>query len=453
MNDVRSIDSMGRETILLNLEKLESKKHQFITDSFIHILASQQTGNKDIYLTFINSKKLLRLRKQKFEYLTTTLDYDPNVRSYYFEINHKLFGLIEKDGIIANLKDDIKLGLTLSLKESFHYLNDTELIGLDSKNGARVIGLKNDTLVVKQHFFDKQFISTACVNQKETLFLGTFGNGIYVIPNRKVVHHTYDGLFLGIASSPKNEVYLSSRSGEIYKYKDQLQLIDKVRANVDEIFYNPSHFKLEQIVEKNIIYDTYNTLHEGIKDICWIDNKTLLLSDYNQVALWTTTAPSSSIQTRCISDAGRCVSVEWSATDSLAYYTTSSGVLFKPIITLESVVPDTLFYKGKTFIAKDLLSVGHQILCATNKHGILVYEKNKLAAQFSIDNGLLSNNIKKIEVQDSILYLLGSEGLQLIDLKTLELIHLGVAEGLITEGITNFSLSQDKAVQTSGKVR
>ncbi|MCP4440361.1 MAG: hypothetical protein GY810_15555 [Aureispira sp.] len=442
-NDVRVVDFRGKDSIILNLEKLESAGHQ-INRSTAYFIASQQPSNKDIYLTSGNSKKLILLRKQHVEYLTNTVTYQSELTPQYFKLNRKLFGLVERKQLIANLKDDIKLGLELKLKEKFSYLNDSAVIGLDPKNGARIIGLKNDTLVQQQHFFDKEFLSTAAVNNKGTLFLGTFGNGIFVVPHKKVIRHTYDGLFLGIAASLDNEVYLSSRSGEVYKYQKELQLIDKVRANVDAVFYRPNNFKFKQITEANILYDTYSGDYGGLKDVYWIDSNTLLMSDFAHVALWETTDQSFVLEKKVISRIGRCASVVWSATDSLAYYTTKIGVLSKPITSVESLEEDTLFYEGKAFIANDLVSVNDKIFCATSEHGILVYKKKELIAQFSKKNGLLSNRIKKIEVQDSILYLLGNEGLQLLDLKTKEFIGLGVAEGLITDGVTNFSLSQDK---------
>lgn len=442
-NDIRVVDSIGKDSIILDLEKLESEG-QKINRSAVYFMANQEVSKKDIYITFSNSKKAIRLRKQNIEYFTNTLDYESEVTPQYFELNKKLFGIVEKKGIVANLKDDIKLGLELNLKESFYYLNDVELIGLDPKNGARVIGLQNDTLVVKQQLFEQEFLSAATVNHKGTLFLGTFGNGVFIIPDKKIIRHTYDGLFLGIAVSPNNTVYLSSRSGEVYKYQKQFQLIDKVRANVDAIFYRPSNFKLEQIVENNVFYDMYRGSYEGLKDVCWIDSNKLLLSDSDGVELWTTTAQSPLIETKLISALGRCASVVWSATDSLVYYTTNFGVLSKPIDAIESVVEDTLLYKEKSFVANDLLLVGTQIYCATSEHGILIYENKKLVSQLLLESSLYPNSIKKIEIQDSVLYLLGSEGIQLFDLKAQAFIPLGLAEGLITDGITNFSLSQDK---------
>ncbi|NQZ38205.1 MAG: histidine kinase [Crocinitomicaceae bacterium] len=441
---VRSIDAKGKESIILDVSTNPIAVLPEMEEFPKATLLCKQAFDGELYITFGNSMKVLRWKDGKLDLVSNSLDFNYTGRVNYFDINAKTFGLIEEENRIVNIDHTLILGTDLKFKERFLILNDSELIGLDIKHGARILELKNDSLIEKQRLFQNEFISTAYSNINGTLFLGTFGSGIIVSPNKNVIQHHSEGLLLGIESTPTNEVYLSTRLGEVFEFKKEKKLIDKVKANVDGVFYIPGNFSFSAISQKHLLYETYSEDYVGIKDVCMVDSNNMLISGLNGIYLLTTTSNSDQVKSRCISKQGRSTAITWSPSDELVYFTTNLGILCQPLENSYTDASEEVLYEGKQFIANDLVSFNDKLYCATNEHGILVFENKKWVDRISVRNGLKSNNIKKIMLQGSTLYILGSRGMQIFDLETRRINYLGIAEGVLTADVTDFTLSDDK---------
>jgi two-component sensor histidine kinase len=441
---IKSIDSEGTvETIYTNS-----------TGSFM--LNATQLIDGDIYIPCFEKAQSLSYKNGQLEKVKSFDKEAKFNRLSYLSLAQKGF-YVSDNGSLHIMDDTVYQGFSKKRKEVFFPLNRNEIVGLDSKKGGRILTLRTDTVVEKQTFFNHLFLSSFCSNANQTMFFGTFGEGIVVVPNKKVVKHTHQHLFLGIATSPKNDVYFTTRAGEIFQENNGLNLLGKREANVDNIYHIYGDFKFNSITHNHnhLLYDTYdeNTITTIYKDVCQINSDMLLYLDQIGMSLLVRTneiipenldfiTKSSFIDNRYMILSGlRGSSVTWSPKDSLIYYSTNFGVFSKEWSSSKTT---PVLWKGNSFLGNDLEYYKGQFLSGTEEHGLLFFENKELVKQLSKKEGLESNTIKKIVIKDDLLYILSREGMQVYDLEKEKFLGLGVAEGMIDNGITNFTVSVDK---------
>jgi hypothetical protein len=451
---ITKTDVTGNNSVLGKKEEVE--KDTMINNVFITAFGfstSRQVPNGDIYISDIKGRNVLRYRNGVL-HRTESLELINNLEHLNVLSLEQTVFAISMGGKVSGIEAKVHQKFQGKSKESFFQANELELLGLGSQSGARILKLSNDTLYEQRSFFDKTFLSTACWNSRRTLFLGTFGSGIIVIPSKSSVKQVYEHLFLGIAASPDNDVFLSTRGGKVFEAGDELQLIDEAKSNIDHVFYVEGNFEFTEIERKNLLYETDRVLDAIVKDVYQINRDVLLYTHYGGVGV----ALSSDVQegsmidldcsyypadanTREVVSNQRGIAVTWSSADSLIYYSTGSGVIGKHWSSSKS---EKVLWEGASFLGNDLEYFGHQLICGTEENGVLFFENNQFVRQLSEKEGLKSNAIKKVKVQDQLLYLLTRGGMQVYDLENNRFLGLGVVEGGMDEGVTNFTVSNDK---------
>ncbi|MBL4668739.1 MAG: histidine kinase [Flavobacteriales bacterium] len=361
----------------------------------------------------------------------------------FFSLNSTVFtvsGRGETIGSRINFQTKVKFN------EALFYINNNRILGLDKQKGARIIKLKGDTFVEEQHFFDKEFLSTAFINKNGTFFLGTFGRGVMIIPNLKVQsHYNSDELLLGIDVSLSNELFLSTRSGKVFLSSLENQ-IDKVNISVDQVFHIP---KIKGF-NNQVVFSGVNGLG-NLKDVCVLDENSFLLSSPYGIYIYSLKEPKYFNKLKynffgehlygLLNGTARSNSVAWSFKDSVVYYSNNLGVYLKEWNSLEE---EAVLYKGKAFLSNDLKYDNNQLVCATKENGILFFRDKENVEQLSEKNGLKSNAVKKIKISNNLLYALTEKGIQVYNLLTKQFLGIGVIEGVVNNTVNNFAVSNDK---------
>lgn len=370
--------------------------------------------------------------------------------------------IVKQDDVVYGIRNDGSiLGNGASLFENFELqekerifsLNDSTVIGLNSQKGFRYLSLNagKDTLSATPIFFDEIFISAHAQLENGTLLFGTFGEGIIVVSNPLIVKSEHKELFLGIATSPDNEVRISCRSGEIFEIEEnRLNLVDKVPHNVDNVYYIPDLDFFKKLGYEDFVYnDSRKTFYHSI-DINAVDSSFVFSSDKNGLICdyWNKTKikniylkSSQNQKLKHLFKVSRTTSSVWNAKDSLLYIGTSTGLLYR---RLEDSIVSELRFNNQHLEVNDLFFSNEKLLCATEKNGLLIFKNNKHVFQLTENEGLLSNTVNQSELKGDVIYLVTKNGLQLYNLKTNEFIGLGLMEGLEPEKITKFALSNDR---------
>jgi len=411
-----------------------------------YVKSASQVSNGAIYLTFDNSNTVFRYQAGVLDSLEVDF---ANVLAFsiFFEMDNRTFSMCN-GGNLNSSKPAIVQNYTPKNKEQLFLYDADELLGLDQKKGVHFLKYHNDTLSEGQHFFDDTFMSSFCKKRSGMLFFGTFGEGVYVVPNRSIISSTYEELFLG-STILNDTLIVSTRTGKVYKYYKDLQLVGIQDFNIDKIFNVYGDFSFDEIPEKGLMYVTKYEIHYALKDVYQINDTLLLEAHSNGVDIRSSNQIKSlgnldfrrkSPKRFSVFLGKRCYSVAWSPKDSLIYYGTGLGVFMKEWSSKKTKV---LLFNEKTFFGNDLEFNNDTLSCGTEKHGLLFYKNGKLLFQISKKDGLKSNAIKKHKVLGNKVFILSKNGMQIYDLDDKYFIEPNIKEGIFNSKITNFEISNN----------
>lgn len=439
-----------KEEILIDRNSVFENDTKFSNELFLS--SYHQDGNAILLKTISDQRKTifkydyskLFIYKQ-YEFNMET-DFEPP-ESYFSDKKNKPFS-INNEGKLHFFESQIIQNYQVNDKERFSYLSDSSFIGMSSQRGFRYFTLKNDTIVASPTIFPNLFISSFYQAKNGTQLLGTFGEGVLVIPQPEIVKTEHDYLFLGIASSPNNEVVVSTRSGEVFNVdnENELSLIGKSSSHVDNVWYVD---RKDEETAHNFFFDGLNTTATH-KDVKLVANKYIIYANQTNLEIEITEEEIISNKLyvikgiksyKYIADMEKYTNVEWLEVDSSFYFSSNLG-LYRRSWSSDKNKP--ILLKGKILLVNDLHSNKNEVICATGNSGVLVYDKNKLKYQLTIKDGLASNMIKQVEFNNNRLFILTNRGMQVYDCIKKEMITLGIKEGFINNRVTKFALSNDK---------
>ncbi len=409
--------------------------------------------SKGIYIQLNHTKNgnsILNYNEKLLKKIRNTTPKEIGIISNFIVQKESLYAK-EKIGKILNLSGTpLNVNFKSHVKEVFHSVNDSLVIALSVQKGVRYIYLENNSLTASKTFFKNTFISTFAVSKNGTLLLGTFNDGVIVIPNYKVIKTSkIDELFLGIATTPNNTVGLSTRSGAIYSYKNNaLHLIDKVPHNVDAIYYFDS-INPKKNLKNQFLYNKIGSDFIGSKDIVKLNPNVFAFSHQEGITI-KNVEPSKplknlaylSIEVNGFSliEKQRVKALAWNKKDSIIYFTTMEG-LFKKRWSSNKTNP--ILLNNKPFLVNDITMLNNTLLCGSNK-GVFILKDEKPIFTLQKKDGLLSHSVRQVMLKDSILYILTKEGMQLYNMQTNKFLDFGVKEGVVAKNTKRFTLSKDK---------
>ncbi|MFT4602899.1 MAG: hypothetical protein ACI857_003086 [Arenicella sp.] len=341
--------------------------------------------------------------------------------------------------------------------ERYFQFNKNVIWALDHANGFRRISFdENVGISASEKYYSKQFISSIAEGKNGTLFLGTFGKGIIVIPNESTHWHIIEGTdkkIQGIAVNDNNDVFLSTRDGRVLVYKEETTVIDSLRGvSLDHVFYvNGIDFGINKeypsILHDGRPLDGSDLTLGSVKDICQVNDSSVLIATsigvYKIGSVFEGEAwenMRTSYLKRLSALKQRCKSVSYDKRNQLLYVATTYGL----IEVNSSNHQNEILHKNETILCNDLFFYENQLWCATLNNGILVFEDGEFLKKINHQSGLGDNTVSKIEIQDSRLYVSHKKGFQILDLKSNKWTTLGTAEGIINGSVHDFALSKDK---------
>lgn len=360
-----------------------------------------------------------------------------------FQFGTKLIYRTEYDVFSSN----IRVEMNDNGRQRINQLNDSLLLSIDNKNGINFWKYTNNKLVQGNKLFPNTFISSYSYSSNGTLLLGTFGEGIIVIPNIHVVETEANTSLRGIDVN-NGVVYIGSREGSLFEYKDSLRKIDIRELNIDDIFKLDRNY--DYLPEKNILV-SYGSLpaipiikdvSEGEQGFFFASNKGLLYSSEdlsNKEISRFENAKSTNKNVRFLLKNKRYTKLAYNKTKHEIYFSDHNNVLY---IKGKSKINELLYF-NEPINCNDLKINEGKLFIATPDNGILVYENHKLIKEYAKFDGLNSQNAKKIKIKDDILFVLTDKGLQAISLSQNRIVTLSSINGVMDNLISNFSVDEE----------
>lgn len=368
---------------------------------------------------------------------------DAHAKVFIYNLGEHLI-FFGKDSTIGKLDANIQLDMEMSYNEIVKPLKKDLLIGMHRSRGYRLIYLQNDTLKASPYYLTNTFISSAFLNGEGTLYLGTFNKGVIVIPDYTVISYISDNQFRGIAVTPANELYLSSRDGKIIRFDRKLATIRHSQSHNDHLFYVDYPYYTKD--STNILTDDQPKI-ATIKDTYETNNGLYLATNSGIyfISQKQNKKPGYFTQKK---EENRSIYNSLEKFTTIAFDTIHGdlyGANFKGTYKINKNGETTKLKKnGLEILTTDIEIYKDNIILGTEQDGILIFASDQLKKQLSTKNKLRSNGVKKIKLKNQYLYILYNNGIQVIDLET-EYVHdIGWPEGIRTNHIANFDLSEDR---------
>lgn len=323
-----------------------------------------------------------------------------------------------------------------------------------SKRGLDKVTLVEGRPHLSQRYFQNTFISAIFENKEGTLFLGTFGKGLYVIPDRSTLRYSLDpdSNIQGIATNSDNTIYISDIVNGIIALKngEQEVVVDGTKAsNIPEnLFVLP---KLQKSLIKNHpnLFFNNGKFKGAVKSIFQIDSTTLLAASSDGIKKWgkTVVANESDWKIADIKEqvydfvplGARCYDVIYDKENKMLYMAGQSSLYFKPF----DAPIEEILVNDKELIVNDLEWKNGELWCATQTFGILVFKDRKIIRRWNVENGLQSNFITNIEFKNDLLFIKHKNGFQILNTRTERFDFIGKSEGVQAERVKDFALGSE----------
>lgn len=340
--------------------------------------------------------------------------------------------------------------------ESYFLLKNGDLLARDGKVGIRVLGIENDTLIERFSLLNNHFISSVTQGKNKTLFLGTFGEGIIVVPNYEQIVQEVGYNLTGIANN-KKELIFSSREGVLLSYSGLLKKIDSLPIKIEHVFYSTIPYELPLQKKNNVLYYKKGNLYGALKDICVVNDSSILFVDNQAIGLLVNRPLDRQILNLSI----------LGVTDSAYHYKDS---IFERYIAISSLNIDSAIYtstgrsvvnkstgleltfKGNSITANDLVQSENHLIIGTKNNGLFFYEKEVFGFELNTKGGLYSNTIIKLKLINDTLFIQSKKGIQVYNIATKELFNLNNSHGVSSLEVKDFDLKdQDLWVMEKNK--
>jgi len=320
--------------------------------------------------------------------------------------------------------------------------------------GIELLDVYDDKITLHNRFFSNKFISKIAEGKNGVLFLGTFGEGLYVIPNLNT--RNYSSMISGeslqsLIIDDDKGLFVSDRIKGMLYFKDSVVSLKPSVTRVPDKLFKLSKSTTDIFVEHPSLF--FGTLENigAIKNISEVNTNTFLLASSMGVSkqgnspilddkLWESPRKNSEktdYRFRPIQQ--RCNDVAFDKENSLLYAATISS-LFQ--INSKGEKKEILF-KGKPIIVNDLEFYNGELWCATQSNSILIFKEDNTIKHIGKKQGLESNYIYSFEEKNGKFYISHKYGFQIYDVVSKKWQTIGPSEGIDSCSIKDFSVGEE----------
>jgi|GEM_PF-1340420 len=343
-------------------------------------------------------------------------------------------------------------------RSSLYQFDSDKAWNSQSRLGLVQLNAEAGQLLGSQLYLPSNFISTVFQSASGTLFLGTFGQGIIVVPETKI-----ESFRTPVSKSPVNRIavddedamYALTRTGNLYRYRE---------GQRDELPYNsslppnylfvvkPFDFGRNTVepalihpgMENGRVFSSVGSLKniKKINDSCLIGfNSNFILRYGKGLEGFAWVYPESQKFWSYLNlKGGRYWDVDYDPVNEHLYVSTHFKLrIFSPNRDIKEI-----FYQGQSIQCKSMAFFDGQMWLGTLNQGILVYEDGKFIRQLSLAEGLGDRSVKKIGIKYGLLFVSHRSGFQIQNLKTGEWSTLGAAEGVPNGSVQDFAVGKHK---------
>lgn len=388
-------------------------------------------------------------------------DHPPLLKMAVIDTEKDLYGIEAFTGTIYKLEGDRMVMIStiethgymsriFSTKDNFWLQNTslgiTQFKTLNQPNANQVVSFKDNK------------ISCYLEDNEGNVIFGTFKDGIIVIPPSQLFTidiGELEGKINLLCNGPDETIFFGTNDGIIGTVTPE-GIVSQFPLRTSSTIEFMEYFKHENVFlvsgSAKLLFDlkSLNVLKAqlgSIKDFTPLaDKKYLIGTNVGATIIESTDSlvhPTTFLKAqnfagnqKVIYDR-RCYSVGYDSLTQSIYLGTSLGL--KRIVNGQE---ENLLLNGNDILSRDILFHKNRIYIASYKHGILIYENDKLVANWSEKKELVSNITRQILPYKDNLIINTEKGIQILDEAGETKWYLNISDGLISENLIDMAISQ-----------
>lgn len=332
------------------------------------------------------------------------------------------------------------------------YTTEDRIWLIENSNGAYAFDASFSPLYNGKKIYADHFISDVYVDHEDNILLSTFDEGILLVPNNKVLGLQLENneKITHITPADKQTIFIGTDQGNIYSYRDHILeniYSDSQRKGIEFLRYWPGQKLLLHTCSDGLQISRWNDSElrklshypRSIKNIHFIDGEHAIgafnygLARINQSG--------KGISYRKIPELERrsyCVVQD----NHTIYAGMSDGLVqFK-----KGEIPKPINLKGQVVYPNSLIKHRGKVYIGTRKHGILIYDNDKLSGRIPF-----KSQIRKMQIDGNQLFILCSDGLYIGAVNSKNFQKLNNSTGLNCDNISEFHVVNNKLYITDSK--
>ena len=321
------------------------------------------------------------------------------------------------------------------------YKSGTELWFVGGTTGAYRVNRNLECIDQNGPVFPNTFISAIFQDNEKNTLLGTFGNGILVIPDGSATDLTglpKDEKVVSITSDKQATLYFGTQNGNIYSKKQAtIKLLHQsTKRTIENLFYLEDESLLFADVEGvklDLEFNSTETILLGsLKDVYLRNNGEYLLASNHGGAIL------SADHSKSMPLDGPHLRLHGIGEDA------NTGTIFacssKGLMQLKDGNAVFTKMKGESVIARDVCTDMNRVYVATDATGIVVFEQDSIIQNWDVKDGLISSRVRQVEFIDGRLFVATNLGVQILTADGNVLKTITRSEGLYGENIKHFEV-------------
>lgn len=337
-----------------------------------------------------------------------------------------------------------------------------------NQGGVVVLDSTGKSVYGDGKIFEKYLVSWKIEDREGNQWLGTKGRGILVLPNLRVLDFSKHPRFeeakiIGLAVAEDGQVYVNTEAGggKIFRIDrngevEELALplggaageFFEVLGNGRYLGVNGSRGGIWDFQESRLLPINLSSIKDGQmvgpQELMWLNERGLYLEKWGadtSVAFSKIFAMPDLIRNRgatCMFLTGRSKCCAYEKDSARIWVGRNKGLFVIDAQGMREVRAD-----GKVVMGQDIELVGDQVWVATGNAGMYCFQGERLEHHLEEGDGLLSNEVGKLQYREGYLYLMSRRGLQRMDLEDFSLNSFGPKDGLLPGAILDFGVAGD----------
>ena len=350
----------------------------------------------------------------------------------------------------------IKLPPELATNKIDNYLEKEDSIWFGTREGVIVYNYQNDTFILKEKLFEDNYAGKMIIDKNENYWFITLTNGVYVVPNIYINQHD---IFEGVENLSclekinENRLFFGTTKGKAGFYDIASKNIEYVdlpsERKVTSLLYNSgkNEIYISQGDRSSIFDYSSKTLMSGIdfisaKNLSIVDDNTFIYTYYSGARILKNVSKKTQFSFKELLPK-RTYTSHYSKRDKKSYIAyVDNLVVHDSILRFKNITNNE-----QPIFALDLAeTIDGTIWVSTFKDGIFGIKNDTVLVNYTMKEGLISNQTGKIKEDENKLWITTDKGIQLLDTSNGTFQTLTGRDGIIPYTISDVEILGDKLI-------